>query len=112
MNRKKSNRCCIYHKPKAFDESDSESDDSDEEDEFRKRHPEFAGRRAPSHLKKTRKNTGCGCHSHGHGHGHDDDGDKESDDKGEQDKHSTGPGEGETPEGGLGGDAHGPTSSE
>jgi len=26
MNKKSSKRCCIYHKPKAFDESSTESD--------------------------------------------------------------------------------------
>eukprot|EP01083_Nonionella_stella_P242335 845393_1 len=28
MNKKKSNKCCIYHKPRRWDESDTESDSS------------------------------------------------------------------------------------
>ena len=37
MQKKKSNKCCIFHKPKAFDESDTESDgcDSASDEEFR-----------------------------------------------------------------------------
>lgn len=37
MEKKKSNKCCVFHKPRAFDESDSESDgcDSASDDEFR-----------------------------------------------------------------------------
>eukprot|EP01040_Poterioochromonas_malhamensis_P002702 gene2702-2878_t len=31
MGKKSSKRCCIYHKPKAFGESDSEESDSDTE---------------------------------------------------------------------------------
>lgn len=52
MNKKKSNKCCIYHKPRPFDESDSESDHSDDEEvKFRKMYPEFAGKRS-SHAKQ------------------------------------------------------------
>mmetsp|Transcript_7358 Transcript_7358/g.14645 ORF Transcript_7358/g.14645 Transcript_7358/m.14645 type:complete len:168 (+) Transcript_7358:181-684(+) len=71
MNRKKSNKCCIYHKPKAFDESDSESggDSDHEEDEFRKRHPQFAGRKPVSDPNKPKRRHGH-CHGHCHG-GHD-----------------------------------------
>lgn len=37
MGKKKSNKCCIFHKPKAFDESDTESEgcDSASDEEFR-----------------------------------------------------------------------------
>eukprot|EP01038_Epipyxis_sp_PR26KG_P010150 gene10150-13653_t len=31
LNKKKSKRCCIYHKPRAFGESDSDESDSDTE---------------------------------------------------------------------------------
>ena len=31
MNKKKSNKCCIYHKPRRWDESDSEETSSSEE---------------------------------------------------------------------------------
>ena len=62
LRKKKSNKCCIYHKPKPFDQSDSESSDDDSEDEFRRRYPEFAGK-APPEGQKKKKNHG----DHGHG---------------------------------------------
>ena len=47
MNKFKSNKCCVFHKPRAFDSSDSESDGSDTEsdEEFNKKYPQFASKR-------------------------------------------------------------------
>lgn len=41
LDKKSSKKCCIFHKKRRFDESDTESEgeDSDSEDEFRKLHP-------------------------------------------------------------------------
>ncbi|KAI5784674.1 phosphatase inhibitor-domain-containing protein [Geopyxis carbonaria] len=49
MGKKKSKVCCIYHRPRAYDESSSEDDDSDSDD----------------------SDDGGKCSGHGHGgHGH------------------------------------------
>jgi protein phosphatase 1 regulatory subunit 11 len=70
LNRKKSNKCCIYHRPKAFDESSEESCGSDNEDEFRRRYPAFAGKK---HRRSHKRGEEDGHeHCHGHGHQHDD----------------------------------------
>ena len=38
MGRKKSKRCCIYHKPRKFGESDSDESSSDMDDEEREKY--------------------------------------------------------------------------
>ncbi|CAM9633726.1 unnamed protein product [Pylaiella littoralis] len=38
MGKKSSKRCCIFHKKRNFDESDSDESDSDASDEERERH--------------------------------------------------------------------------
>mmetsp|Transcript_20053 Transcript_20053/g.33108 ORF Transcript_20053/g.33108 Transcript_20053/m.33108 type:complete len:131 (-) Transcript_20053:962-1354(-) len=63
MMKKKSNKCCIYRKPRPFDESESDSSGTDEEEEFRQRYPQYAGKQPP-----TRKRV-CG-HKHDHKHNH------------------------------------------
>jgi len=84
LNRKKSKRCCIYHKPRPFDESGTESSSGaeSEEDEFEKRYPGFAGDRK---IAKKKKKENASGHSHGHhyvhGHSH---GGHVGDDKGDQ----------------------------
>ena len=66
LGRRKSKRCCIFHKQRPFDESSSESEDEDEggwemgPDGKPVWVPNESGRgHAHSH-----------SHSHGHGHGH------------------------------------------
>lgn len=62
MNRRKSKCCCIYHKPHAFGESSSSSDD---ECEHCCGHPEV---RVRNRLKKKQQQLAklscCGCHCH------------------------------------------------
>jgi protein phosphatase 1 regulatory subunit 11 len=70
LNRKKSNKCCIYHRPKAFDESSDESSGSDNEDEFRRRYPAFAGKKHRRSHKRGEEGGHERCHGHDHGHGH------------------------------------------
>eukprot|EP00164_Ancoracysta_twista_P007563 GFYU01010763.1.p1 GENE.GFYU01010763.1~~GFYU01010763.1.p1 ORF type:complete len:128 (+),score=11.66 GFYU01010763.1:137-520(+) len=55
MNKKKTKKCCIYHKPKRWDESSSESSSDDD------------GRARPSRAS----GSGSRDHGHGHDHGHD-----------------------------------------
>mmetsp|Transcript_8297 Transcript_8297/g.9488 ORF Transcript_8297/g.9488 Transcript_8297/m.9488 type:complete len:140 (-) Transcript_8297:889-1308(-) len=69
MNKFKSKKCCIFHKPREFDESETESEgtDSESDDEFNAKYPEFASNRKSSGKKRQ----GCGHgHSHDHGHSH------------------------------------------
>jgi len=60
LGRKKSKICCIYHKPKSFDESSDEESSSDEDSD------DSAGDRArpPRHARRHRH------HDHDHDHGH------------------------------------------
>lgn len=66
MNKKKSKKCCIFHKQRPFDESDSEND-SDEDDDQGHWEPDRNG--VPVWIPPTiaggqteHGNGGCGCH--------------------------------------------------
>eukprot|EP00924_Labyrinthula_sp_SR-Ha-C_P008170 snap_masked-scaffold_11-processed-gene-5.30-mRNA-1 protein AED:0.10 eAED:0.10 QI:0/-1/0/1/-1/1/1/0/121 len=60
MNKRSSKKCCIFHRKKNYDSSDTESDgsDTDSDDEFMEFHS-----LKPSNSNKSQKK-----HSHGHSH--------------------------------------------
>ncbi|KAK4047428.1 Type 1 phosphatases regulator ypi1 [Microbotryomycetes sp. JL221] len=66
LNRKKSKICCIYHKPKAFDESSDESSDSDNDSDSSQGSAD-----SRQGAKNPRKINGRRKHKHKHEHGDD-----------------------------------------
>lgn len=65
LGRKSSKVCCIYHRPRAVGESDSESDSSDSDSDAGESPDDGSARPVGG-----RRGRGCG-HDHDHGHGHD-----------------------------------------
>jgi len=69
MGKKKSKICCIYHKPREFDESSSSSDESSSSSSGNDSEPEVSGAR-PSRTYRVRRRR-----QHGRAHAHRDCGD-------------------------------------
>ncbi|TPX42603.1 hypothetical protein SeMB42_g03228 [Synchytrium endobioticum] len=67
MDKKKSNLCCIYHKPYSFDDSDSSDYSTSDEDD-----PNVPNRyeRKPKYKKRANGKGGRKRHSHQHYNGH------------------------------------------
>jgi protein phosphatase 1 regulatory subunit 11 len=75
MGKKSSKVCCIYHKPRAADESsddsssDSSSDDSDSDSEPDNSTARPAGKKVPQRGRPEHDHDGCEEHDHDHDHG-------------------------------------------
>ncbi|KAJ3086353.1 Type 1 phosphatases regulator ypi1 [Quaeritorhiza haematococci] len=76
MGKKSSKICCIYHKPRSFDESSSSESSSDEDDDPNRpnayeRQPKYGSRRSSKKKKGYRHHDHDHDHNRNHDHEHD-----------------------------------------